>query len=491
MAFGRRTIDRRRRVLYSTQQADLVTSTAASRRAAEHLREARKPTEAFGSRVHRRLRGRWFSLVPVKRRTLVGVSGAMFLVVLLLLIAHYASVAWPSIANRPEIARPLRLDRADSFGKWVEAILLALSAGASLLIYQVRRYRIDDYVGQYRLWRLVIITLVLASVHSLVGVVDWAGAILDSMLGQRVALAGNDWLRVVLSLGGAILALRMIAEVRRSTWSLLTMIATWTFLAIPASANWNFISVDTLNKWTVVTCLPLVASATLFASLGGYLRMLVRQVRKLDEKDSIADRLEEFKQKWLTRSKDSNVEEQPSEKTGPRKPEPRLTKQAEPTPTLEADAVDEPAKKKRRWFGLRAAKTESTPNADTDSAASDEEPAKHDDLADDLALPEASGGDAGIKKRRFSLGFLKRKPKSPAATDEEASDGLADEDEAPVAAAQPRKPPLQANRRRQEDLGDSDDGNPSVQQEDVDWDSLSKTERRRLRKQLKRQGRAA
>ncbi len=74
MSNGRRTIDRRRRVLYSTNQADNARSTAASRREAERLREARRPTAAYGSRVHRRLRGRWFSLVPVRRRTMITIA---------------------------------------------------------------------------------------------------------------------------------------------------------------------------------------------------------------------------------------------------------------------------------------------------------------------------------------------------------------------------------------------------------------------------------
>lgn len=491
MSFGRRTIDRRRRVLYSTQQADLANSTAASRRAAEHLREARKPTAAFGSRVHRRLRGRWFSLVPVKRRTLIGVTGAMFAIVLLLSIAHYASVAWPSVANRPEIARPLRLDRADSFGKWVEAMLLALSAGASLLIYQVRRYRIDDYVGQYRLWRLVIITLVLSSVHSLVGVVNWAGAILDSVLGQRVALAGNDWLRLVLSLGGAVLALRMIAEVRRSSWSLVTMIATWTFIAIPASASWNFILVDSVGKWTIVTCLPLIASATLFASLGGYLRMLVRQVRKLEEKDSLADRFAEFKQRWLTRSKDIVLEKQASETAGPPKPEPKTTVEAKAETVGEAEAAEEPRKRKRRWFGLRAAKRETASRTDTSPETNEEEEIEEPATEADSQPQDESGNDSGGKKRRFSLGFLKRKPKSAPTPGGEADEDPTDTDEAPPAAASPRKPPLQVNRQQRDENNDSGDPDDSNEQEDIDWDALSKTERRRLRKQLKRQGRAA
>ncbi len=130
MSQGRRTIDRRRRVLYSAQ-ADTGPSTAASRREAARLREARSPATTYGSRVHRRLRGRWFGLVPVRRRTMSVVVGTIASVTLLLCLAHYAAVAWPSIANRSDIARPLRLDRADSFGRWFAGMLMIGSAGAA------------------------------------------------------------------------------------------------------------------------------------------------------------------------------------------------------------------------------------------------------------------------------------------------------------------------------------------------------------------------
>ena len=105
--------------------------------------------------------------------------------------AHYASVAWPSLAYRPEIARPLRLDRPDSFGCWFMVALLAGSAGTSFLIYQLRRYRNDDFTGRYRLWRLVLVVMVMASVNAHVSIIDWVGALLEVGFGKRVALIGR------------------------------------------------------------------------------------------------------------------------------------------------------------------------------------------------------------------------------------------------------------------------------------------------------------
>jgi hypothetical protein len=368
MSYGRRTNDRRRRVLYSAHQSEQTPATAASRREAERLREARRPTAAYGSRVQRRLQGRWFSLVPVRRRTLILITGMIATSALLLCGAHYASVAWPTIAYRPEIARPLRLDRPDSFGRWFIGALLAGSACASLLIYQLRRYRVDDYHGRYRLWRIVLVVFILASVNSLVSIIDWSGALLDASFGKRIALSGGDWIRLVVSLAGAVLALRLVAEVRRSRFALVTMVLACFFLAIPEAAKWKFLEVESLERWAAITSAPLLACAALFISVGGYLRMLHREVLQIDESDSLRDRFQQVYQRIFQQSDDAEAEDvDDQEESEPRRwwrrdrpdkataaVEPDAKKKKAKQAELESDVKDDPdPSKKRRWLGLR------------------------------------------------------------------------------------------------------------------------------------------
>ncbi len=411
MSNGRRTIDRRRRVLYSTSQADNARSTAASRREVERLREARRPTAAYASRVHRRLRGRWFSLVPVRRRTMITIASLLGGFAILLCAAHYAAVAWPSLAYRPDVARPLRLDRPDSFGSWFIGVLLAGSAGASLLIYQLRRYRVDDYQGRYRLWRLVLVVLMLASVNSLVSIIDWSGAILDAAFGKRVALTGGDWIRLVVSIGGAVLALRLIAEVRRSRFSLGMMIVACAILAIPQAANWNVLQDDTLLKWTAITSAPLLACTALFISLGGYLRMLYREVRQIEESDSLKERFQQMRLRIFQRSGEAETADD-DEASGDHEPRQRRSRRQRPA-NAEAEAVAEESveeeteteetdqsspRARRRWFGLPPCESR---QPRTGRRASGDATAKETRPFFDAAFAN-SGGRSRIWRRRSS-----------------------------------------------------------------------------------------
>lgn len=547
MSYGRRSSDRRRRVLYTTHHADTSPMTAASRREAERMREARRPTAAYGIRVKRRLRGRWFSLVPVRRRALYSMTAAIVSISLLLCLLHYAAVAWPAIAYQEEIARPLRLDLPESFGRYLLIALTAGSAGASLMIYQLRRYRIDDYQGHYRLWRLVLVVLLLVSVESLVSLMRWSGALIDAGFGQRVALSGVDWVRLVVTIGGAILALRLIAEVRRSRWSLVSLLICCSLLALSEAAKWKFVSVESVPMWVLVTSAPLLAFTALFVSLGGYLRILYREVRQIEDSESIGERMQQFKVKLFQRDAGDEEEEaeseplsepdQPYDELAPR-PKQRWWKkdrsekdsgdeeseieeeEEEFEPEEEVARDDEPdadqetkPKSRRRWFGLRKAK----PNADAETDADDEQ-SESDSERNESASDEPDEPPAKKKKkrRRFSLRLdpanvaESEKDDEPAAEaepkskDDEEDEGDAkpkkkrglggwfrskksdpaneDESESNSADETAQTPPQETDDESSED---------SIDPDDIDWDSMSKSERRRLRKKLRRQGRAA
>lgn len=496
MSQARRTIDRRRRVLYSTHHADQTASTAASRREIQRLREARRPTAAYGARVQRRLRGRWFSLVPVKRRTFAIATGILITIAIVLCFLHYLAVAWPALVYRPELARPFRLDQPDSFGRFYSTIILAGSAGVALMIYQLRRYRLDDYLGRYRLWRLVLVVMLLASVNSLVSLLDWSGAILDATFGKRVALSGGDWIRIVVSLGCAILGLRMIAEVRRCRASLTVLLVACGFLLIPQAARWNVMAVDSVWRWTAVTSAPVLATTAIFVAMAAYLRALYREVREIEDYVSIGERFGNLSLRFWSRNEsddESALEHEVVEPTPPRKQR-SVADERKPEPESENPAVDKPS---RRWFGLRAAKSsavadETSPvnapasvKAEEPTVIEDEESAEPkrgwfsrrrkttvESETEEIGDDETDSAEAPPKKSGGLGGWFSRK-KSAASSDDESG-----EDESAIAES---------------DDNDDNDGESggTIDEDSIDWNNLSKAEKRRMKKQLRRQDRAA
>ena len=185
MSSGRRVNDRRRRVLYSAHHAD------------QHVDDGRKPTRgATSARGQASPRSLWLTRSsPASCPMVLARPGAA---------PHDGRLWLPCVAaGDPLMCRPLRVrchghrsptgptlrgrfvwTGPTALGHCMMVALLALSTGASLLIYQLRRYRNDDFKGHYRLWRLVMIVMLLASINAMVGMIDWAGALLDCDLRQ-------------------------------------------------------------------------------------------------------------------------------------------------------------------------------------------------------------------------------------------------------------------------------------------------------------------
>lgn len=281
--------DRRRLVIYSQRFNE--DASGAVGRTTERSKEAKRSQAAYGSRVQRRLRARWYGLVPVKQRTLWAVATALFSLVSLLGVLHWCALWWGPIAGNEAIARPLRLDRADSFGTWFGAVMLVATAGASFLVYQLRRYKSDDYHGHYRIWRIAIVLSLVASVDCVTGLIDWFGGTIDVLLAERDFLAGADWVRLLLGFGGAAFALRMVAELSRSGWAAAIFAVSLLGHSIPLAVRWKLIEAQPEIVWLVVPIVTAFARAGSMLSVVIYLRLLYREVRRIESGERLAVRL--------------------------------------------------------------------------------------------------------------------------------------------------------------------------------------------------------
>ncbi|QDV88617.1 hypothetical protein [Planctomycetes bacterium TBK1r] len=602
----RRTTDRRRRVLYHSHVSPHTPSTPATRRAAAELRAARQPAQPFGSRVHQHLRGRWFSLVPVSRMAM-GVTAVIVLAIsIALTVLHHAAFTWPTLAYRADLARPLLIHRPDSFAAWWTTMLLLLSAGATRLIYVLRRHRRDDYRGHYQLWQLTLVVLLLASVHATVDLVGWLGASLDLLVGDRAVLSGANWLRIVLDVGGIILAMRLIAEVYLCRPALIAMIVSAVLIGFSELAHWQIVVVDGAAKATLVTAAPMLTWSCFLVAATLYLRSMYRQIRNIPAAPSLRERLAQ----WVAEHRNRDEEDFPSEffepqdtprpavasvaprrspavapaaktdvvaknvddhtdvetdldendsarpdkpgwfarlrRRGGKKPSDTDSNDATPDDSSQADAADNDAvdddgpdqpKPKRRWFGLRAARsTEPTDDAeeaaaesenDSDDQADSERPAKKKgwfslrlkpqplaDSADqdgDSTEPVADADaetETQEKKKGWFGGLLRRKNVDAEESDDsetEATNGSSKPQSSGRAPARGAGSPSRgsgplssaARQQRSSQTAEPSRGNQTqaldddIDPDDIDWESMSKAERRRMRKHLKRTGRAA
>ncbi len=136
--------DRRRRSLLEDATASQEAGgSAKSRRMA-------KTAETYTELARTDCHARWSDFVPVRNWTLAGVSLAGLIVIGVLEAGYYVSAKSPLWASGGLAA--MDLARPDSLAGWWSAVVMLSCAVVATFIYSVRRYRLDDYRGRYRVW---------------------------------------------------------------------------------------------------------------------------------------------------------------------------------------------------------------------------------------------------------------------------------------------------------------------------------------------------
>jgi hypothetical protein len=269
-------------------------------------------------------------------------------------------------------------------------------------------------------------------------------------------------------------------------------------LVIPEAVKWNALTVESLERWIVVTCAPLLASTALFLSLGVYLRMLYREVRRIPDGESIWERFHQLHARWTGKSMadpdqqadlDKEIEGE-STATASRRGWFRLFRRRKPIPektqTAQAPTAQTPTTTPRAAQPRAAQPTATAP------VVTEAKPVKPVKPAEPAKLePQRS-----TKQRSFLRWFWpKKRDSDESPVDKPATNQPATRGGSPPKSMSPPKPtaplrPVSAPRASEPDELD-DDGDEQGDGENLDLNQLNKSDRRRMRKQLKRQNRAA
>ncbi|MEM8912657.1 MAG: hypothetical protein AAGC97_12890, partial [Planctomycetota bacterium] len=226
------------------------------------------------------------------------VTAVVMVVVLCLVGMNHWILPWISSGEHPGIVAVFQIGLPGSLASYVHSILLLMTSGSAWLIYQLRRYRNDDFRGEYRLWRSIVICTMLASLAAVVPVIGLAGELLEWSFGRRVALSGTDWVLLLITLGGTVLALRTIMEMRRVYRPLVLLMLGWGLMAIPVASRFNAIEIDSPWRWSLATSAPLAAATCWFLSSILYLRCLYADVLDVRRSSSLWQRIQSATVNW-------------------------------------------------------------------------------------------------------------------------------------------------------------------------------------------------
>lgn len=224
-------MDRRKRILRESlpandESAQGTAVRARTRRAAAAGQEdsedpPRKRSAGYSQDVRGACQHRLVQLIPVRRRAYLFAVFASCLIPAVLLLAHY----WIYVSGYLRwYGQPLAvlLDASHPRGiaAWMTGQMWLLCLASTVLTFRLRRHKLDDYNGDYRLWFWLVSTCIIGSLDSTTRVTDVFGDALNRWSQLNLGWSGPAVVQATLAALVGMLGLRLCSELKTVPTSL-------------------------------------------------------------------------------------------------------------------------------------------------------------------------------------------------------------------------------------------------------------------------------
>ena len=130
-------------------------------------------------------------------------------------LLHIQASEWSRAIPQGDLSA-LNLSAPANLGIWFASTVLMLGAVASLQVYALRRHKMDDYRGRYRIWLWTALVFVLASIDATANLHLALPGLVARLAGESLRGSATLWWVGLYSVVVGGFALRMLVEVRRS-----------------------------------------------------------------------------------------------------------------------------------------------------------------------------------------------------------------------------------------------------------------------------------
>lgn len=170
---------------------------------------------AYSHSVRRTCQHRLVQFIPVRKLSLTGAVAASIAVPVLLLTLHYlvfvsGTLDW----SRHPMSALLNVSSPRSLAAWLSSHLWLLCLAATVLTFRLRKHKLDDYEGEYRLWFWLVFTCAIGSIDSTTRLTELFGAALDRWSQVHVGWTGGAIVQATLATLIGMLGLRLCSELK-------------------------------------------------------------------------------------------------------------------------------------------------------------------------------------------------------------------------------------------------------------------------------------
>lgn len=273
-------VGRRRRVL----NEEIMSASALGITARGHEEDGMEPgdTPRYGAGANIENHPQVTDYVPRRYRAIaLYLLGALLLVAAgeLLALNAAALAAWAQVVSPEAISSQL----ASGLFAWTSATVLLVAACYSRLILSLRRHRVDDNRGRYRIWRWFSLASVALSLNAMMGAHALVAPVVGHFTGWSF-LSGNVlWWLVPSVLCGGWLMLKLMFESRECRAALACYLLASLLLAAGGVASVWIPAWAAAYHETILRLFPVVANCLLMTGTLTFARYVVLDVQGLIE----------------------------------------------------------------------------------------------------------------------------------------------------------------------------------------------------------------
>ena len=248
-------MDRRKRILRESlssedEGASSTPARARTRRSStsddeESAEPLRRRSAGYSQDVRGACQHRVVQLIPVRRRAYLLAVLASCLIPALLLLSHYliyvnGYLKW---YGQP-LAVLLDASHPRGMAAWLSGQLWLLCLASTVLTFRLRRHKLDDYNGDYRLWFWLVSTCVIGSLDSTTRVIDIFGDALNRWSQLNLGWSGPAVVQATLATLVGMLGVRLCSELKTVPTSLVFWLVGLVAWAGSAALSQDMLKID-------------------------------------------------------------------------------------------------------------------------------------------------------------------------------------------------------------------------------------------------------
>jgi hypothetical protein len=227
--------DRRRRIL--KEEVLAASSARASNRSGDRddtNNNAPRYTDAAGVENHPQIT----DFVP-RRYSTIAMLGLFGIAASAATAALHYFVLPIAAARGLQSAAAIDLAGRSNVAAWLSAIVLFMGSAFCVLTYSLRRHRIDDYRGRYRVWLSAALACLMLSANSVIGLHQALADSLSQVTGWSILQGGAIWWAVA-GLPLAWIFVRVLLDVRECRIAAATMIGAGVCYGVSAASYFDY-----------------------------------------------------------------------------------------------------------------------------------------------------------------------------------------------------------------------------------------------------------